>query len=50
MMFVYALTDDEQRAHFAQLPWFVPKVLMKRVWSRAFQPCLKYAHNPSFAL
>jgi hypothetical protein len=50
MMFVHALTDDEQRAHFAKLPWFVRKVLMKRIWSRSFRPCLKFAHNPSFAL
>jgi hypothetical protein len=50
MMFVHALSDDEQRAHFAKLPWFVRKILMKRVWARAFRPCLKFAHNPSFAL
>jgi hemerythrin-like domain-containing protein len=50
MMFVHALSDDEQRAHFAQLPWFVRKILMKRVWSRDFRPCLKFAHNPSVAL
>jgi hypothetical protein len=24
--------------------------LMKRIWARDFQPCLKFAHNPSFAL
>jgi hypothetical protein len=50
MMFVHGLADDEQRAHFAQIPWFVRKVLMKRVWSRDFRPCLKFAHNRSFAL
>jgi len=50
MMFVHALSDDEQRAHFAKLPWFVRKILMKRVWARDFRPCLKFAHNPSFAL
>jgi hypothetical protein len=50
MMFVHGLADDEQRAQFAQIPWFVRKVLMKRVWERDFRPCLKFAHNPSFAL
>lgn len=50
MMFVHALTDDEQRAQFAELPWFVRKVLVKRVWARDFRPCLKFAHNPSVAL
>jgi hypothetical protein len=50
MIFVYSLTDDEQRAHFGKLPWFVRKLLMKRIWSRPFQPCLKFAFNPSFAL
>jgi hypothetical protein len=50
MLFVHSLTDDEQRAHFAKIPWFVRKILMKRIWARDFRPCLKYAHNASFAL
>ena len=50
MMLVHGLADDEQRAQFAEIPWFVRKVLMKRVWSRDFKPCLKFAHNPTFAL
>jgi hemerythrin-like domain-containing protein len=50
MMFVHALTDEEQRAHFGPLPWFVRKILMKRVWERDFRPCLKFAHNQSVAL
>jgi hemerythrin-like domain-containing protein len=50
MMFVHGLADDEQRAHFAKIPWFVRKVLMKRVWARDFKRCLKFAHNPKFAL
>lgn len=50
IMFVHALTDDEQRAHFGQMPWFVRKILVKLVWARSFRPCLKFAHNPSVAL
>jgi len=50
MIFVHSLSDDEQRAHFAKVPWFVRKILMKRVWAKDFRPCLKYAYNPSFAL
>jgi hypothetical protein len=50
MMLVHGLADDEQRAHFAEIPWFVRKVLMKRIWARDFKSCLKFAHNPSFAL
>jgi hypothetical protein len=50
LMLVHALTDDEQKAHFGKMPWFVRKVLLKRVWSRSFRGCLKYGHNPSIAL
>lgn len=50
MLFVHSLTDDEQRAHFDKIPWFVRKILMKRIWARDFRPCLRYAHNASFAL
>jgi hemerythrin-like domain-containing protein len=50
MLFVHALTDDEQRFQFAQIPWFVRKVLIKRIWSRDFRGCLKYAHNQNVAL
>ena len=42
--------NDEQRAQFGPLPWFVRKILMKRVWARDFRPCLKFAHNPALAL
>jgi len=47
---VHGLTDDEQKAHLGKMPWFVRKVLLKRIWSRSFRDCLKYAHNPSIAL
>jgi hypothetical protein len=50
VLLVHALTDDEQKAQFAELPWFVRKVLLKRIWSRSFDGCLKYAHNASIAL
>jgi hypothetical protein len=50
MLLVHALTDDEQLAQFAEMPWFVRKVLVKRIWARGFRGCLKYAHNPSIAL
>jgi hemerythrin-like domain-containing protein len=47
---VYALTDEEQQAQFAGMPWFVRKLLLKRIWSRSFRGCLKYAHNQSISL
>jgi len=50
MVMVHGLTDDEQKAHLGKMPWFVRKVLLKRIWSRSFRDCLKYAHNPSIAL
>ena len=50
MLLVHALTDDEQKAQFAAMPWFVRKVLVKRIWARGFRGCLKYAHNPSISL
>jgi len=50
MVLVHALTDDEQKAQFNKMPWFVRKLLLKRVWSRSFRGCLKYAHNASIAV
>ena len=50
MLFVHELSDDEQRAQFSAIPWFVRKVLIKRVWARGYRACLKYAHNPNVAL
>ena len=50
MLLVHSLTGDEQKAQFSELPWFVRKVLLKRIWARDFRGCLKYAHNPSVAL
>jgi hemerythrin-like domain-containing protein len=50
MLLVHELTDDEQKAHFSEMPWFVRKVLLKRIWAGSFRDCLKYAHNPSIAL
>ncbi len=50
MLFVHGLSDAEQVAQFSQIPWLVRKVLMKRIWARGFRRCLKYAHNPAFAL
>jgi hypothetical protein len=50
IMLVHALTADEQQAQFGAMPWFVRKVLLKRVWSRGFKGCVKYAHNATIAL
>jgi hemerythrin-like domain-containing protein len=50
MLFIHALTDDEQKFQFAAIPWFVRKLLIKRIWSRDFRSCLKYAHNQNVAL
>jgi hypothetical protein len=50
VVLVYSLTDEEQKAQFGGMPWFVRKVLLKRIWSRGFRPSLKYAHNPRIAL
>jgi hypothetical protein len=43
------LTDEEQ-THFSSMPWFVRRVLVKRIWARGFRGSLKYAHNPSIAV
>jgi len=50
MLLIHALTDEEQKAHFSAMPWFVRKLLVKRIWARSFRGCLKYAHNASIAL
>jgi hypothetical protein len=49
-MLVHALSDEEQKAQFNGMPWFVRKLLLKRIWARSFRGCLKYAHNASIAL
>lgn len=49
MMYLHGLTNEEQ-AHFSALPWIVRRVLVKRVWARAFRGSVKYAHNPSIAV
>ena len=49
MLYLHGLTDEEQK-HFSTLPWFVRRVLIRRIWSRGFRGCLKYAHNPSITL
>jgi iron-sulfur cluster repair protein YtfE (RIC family) len=45
----HALTADEQKTQFGAMPWIVRKVLFK-IWARSFRGCLKFAHNPSFAI
>jgi hemerythrin-like domain-containing protein len=50
VLLVYALTDEEQKAQFSGMPWFVRKLLLKRIWSRSFRASLKYAHNQSISL
>ncbi len=49
VLLVYALTDEEQKAQFAGMPWFVRQLLLKRIWSRGFRASLKYAHNQSIS-
>ena len=49
MLYLHGLTAEEQK-HFSTLPWFVRRVLIRRIWSRGFRGCLKYAHNPSITL
>jgi hypothetical protein len=49
MMYLHGLTDEEQ-THFSTMPWFVRRVLVKRVWARGFRGSLKFAHNPSIAV
>jgi len=49
MLYLHGLTDEEQN-HFSTLPWFVRRMLIRRIWSRGFRGCLKYAHNPSITL
>jgi hemerythrin-like domain-containing protein len=50
VLLAHALTADEQQAQFGAMPWFVRKVLLKRIWARSFRGSLKYAHNTSIAL
>jgi hypothetical protein len=50
MMLVHALTAEEQKAQFGTMPWFVRKLLLKRIWARGFRGCLKYAYNPALAI
>ena len=50
VLLVHSLTDDEQKSHFAEMPWLVRKLLLKRIWAGSFRGCLKYAHNPSISL
>jgi hemerythrin-like domain-containing protein len=50
MLLLHSLTNEEQRAHFSAMPWFVRKILVGQIWSRGFRRCLKYAHNPTVAL
>jgi len=49
MLFLHALTAEEQRSHFGKMPWFVRKVLVP-IWDRNWRPCAKYAHNATIAL
>jgi hypothetical protein len=50
MQFLHGLTDEEQRSHFGAMPWFVRRILVKRVWEPGYAPLRKYAHNKSIAL
>jgi len=49
MLFLHALTAEEQRAHFGKMPWFVRKVLVP-IWDRNYRPCARYAHNATISL
>src|SRR5215467_192069 len=33
MLYLHGLTDEEQK-HFSTLPWFVRRVLIRRIWAR----------------
>lgn len=48
--YLHGLSDEEQRSHFGAMPWFVRKLLVKRIWDRGYQPLVKFAHNRSIAL
>jgi hemerythrin-like domain-containing protein len=49
MLFLHALTAEEQRSHFGKMPWFLRKVLIP-IWDRNWKPCAKYAYNAAIAL
>lgn len=49
LLFLHSLSSDEQRAHFAHLPWPVRRLLIP-LWARSFRPALRYAHNPTIAI
>jgi hypothetical protein len=50
LLLVHALSDDEQKIQFGDMPWPVRKLLLKRIWARSFRGCVKYAHNPTISL
>jgi hemerythrin-like domain-containing protein len=50
MFAMHNLTGDEQRFMFGDAPWFVRKVLFKRIFARNFRHCVKYAHTASIEL
>ena len=50
MFAMHNLSGEEQRFLFGDVPWFVRKVLFKRIFARNFRHCVKYAHTASIEL
>jgi hemerythrin-like domain-containing protein len=50
MYFVHSLTAEEQRAHFATLPWLVRKVLVRSLWRWQHRSMIALTYNPTCAL
>jgi len=50
MLIIHALTPDEQRAFFEDMPWFVRKVLVGLIWSRFYRRFLPFSHSRTIGL
>lgn len=50
MLIIHALTPDEQRAFFDDMPWFVRKVLVGLIWSRFYRRFLPFSHSRTIGL
>jgi len=46
MLLATSMTDGERQVFFAEIPWFVRKVLVRHVWRRAFRTFLPFSVQP----
>ncbi len=50
MLYIYSLSDEEQRFLFGEEAWFFRTVLVRWTWRRSFDKFLPYAFNRNLAL